>query len=123
NDEYKVMFIKWAEDARDPSRQYYTMKKRYDAGDRDPEMLYNYAAAAIEASADDAADIAKAYFATQSEEDLYSEKNWKAMKDLVRDFEFKEYFFVLKNKEKFIEQYGVAEVNSLLLSTALNETY
>lgn len=123
SDEYKAMFVQWAKDARDPSKQYYTLKNRYDAGERDPGLLYDYALVANDASGSDAKEVAKAYFSTQSEDDLYNEKNWKAIKRLVSDYDFKEYFFVLKHKDEFVKRYGVAEVNNQILGTALNESH
>jgi len=123
SDQYKGHFIQWAKDARDPSKQFYALKKRYDAGDRDPDMLYVYARSANDAGTSDAKDIAKAYFATQSEDDLYNQKNWDAIKNLIFDFDFKEYYFVLQHKDEFVKRYGVAEVNDKILGIALNEAY
>ncbi len=122
SEEFKKIFLNWAEQALNPETQYYTLKKRYDAGERSTDFLYNYALAAEEASDPDVKSVARAYFATQKEDDLYNEKNWKAIKSLAKDYEFKEFNFLYRNKDEFIKRYGSFEVNSAILNVVLQTT-
>lgn len=60
-------FIGKGKDALDPNKQYYTLKERYDNGDRNTDLLYNVTLASLQAY--DRANSKKymeAYAATQS---------------------------------------------------------
>jgi hypothetical protein len=67
-------FIASSKSALDPQKQYYTLKKQYEAGKRDTALLHTLAVSAEQAYDNDFAPVvAKEYLATQT--DLYKPEN------------------------------------------------
>src|SRR5688500_6445990 len=89
--EFGKTFIQWAEDARDPGKQLYAQIKRYNAGERNADFLYQLALDASEAYMPEARAIAASYFATQSEADLLSDRNWEALGKLGAEIDSREF--------------------------------
>lgn len=104
-------FIVDGVNALDPNNQFYSLKKKFDAGEKNPEFLYKFTSAANVANVNED-EATKAYLITQNEEDLLSDKNWKFMKAYLNDINSREFAFLIKNQDKFKEKYGAEEVSN-----------
>ncbi|MCP4442678.1 MAG: thioredoxin family protein [Aureispira sp.] len=114
--------ISESEKALDPEKQIYTLKKKFDKGERDPKFLYDYAFALQEAYEDPTA-VVKAYLKTQKQEDLASKRNFDFLYNLVRDFNSDEFKYVVNNKEKFEKAASKEDVDKYIsgvLASAAN---
>ncbi|MEQ8704088.1 MAG: thioredoxin domain-containing protein [Phaeodactylibacter sp.] len=60
-------FVQLGREAQDPSRQLVTMERKFEAGERDPAFLKNYAMAAAGAMAANANEVASAYLSAQKD--------------------------------------------------------
>lgn len=89
-------FISIGKDAKDPAKQFYTLKEKYDNGIRQPELLYNLVIAASELDDKDAGKIAKDYFKTQK--NLLTKDNLELMLRLT-DSPLDEHYSFLANNE------------------------
>ena len=103
-------FIEDGENALNPDRALYSLKAKYDDGDRSDELLYEYAYALRNADLKNTQEVAKEYLETQSDDDLLSEKNWKFIEKLVYDINSHAFKYLEANSEKFSEKYGANDV-------------
>lgn len=100
----ETAFIELGNIATDPSKQLSQLTKRYNEGNRTPELLKNYVNALNASANPNAAKIADEYLATQS--------NWKNMDNakliysIVQTADSKAFDFLFKNKAWFITQFG-----------------
>lgn len=93
--------------AIDPKNNFAALKSEYEAGTQDPDLLFNYAERLYEQKEEDGcAAAAKKYFATQTEADFVSDRNWKAIKLFVNDLDSREFQLLLKLKKAFSKKYG-----------------
>lgn len=112
-------FLQLGREAQDPSKQIATMERKFEAGERDPEFLKNYAVAAADAMAANANEIATAYLSTQ--------KDWTGETEMQLIFQaatqmddpyFKE---ILKRREAyealFSERYISSKIQRAILQT------
>lgn len=112
-------FLQLGREAQDPSKQIATMERKFEAGERDPEFLKNYAIAAADAMAANANEIATAYLSTQ--------KDWTGETEMQLIFQaatqmddpyFKE---ILKRREAyealFSERYISSKIQRAILQT------
>ncbi len=107
------MFIEDGKNALSPEKQFLSMKKKYENGERGEEFLYNYAFALFNANADPKTvnEVAVAYLSTQKEDDYISEKNWKVLNQLVTDINSAPFKYLEANKDKFTAKYGEEDVD------------
>ncbi len=99
---YAAAFIAKGKDALNPDKQYYTLARAYEKGNRDPEFLYKMAYAAM--GAYDQENLKKyttGYLATQ--QDLLTEKNLKFISDFTQSSSDPGFKILLNNQEKFDE--------------------
>ena len=71
-------FIRLAGDAIDPKKQFLTLKKQYEEGNRDPEFLYALTASAI-VNWDNAMARTAGTFYLKTQDDLLTERNLKLL--------------------------------------------
>lgn len=105
--------ISESEKALDPSKQIYTLQKKFEKGDRDPDFLYDYAFALQDAYEDPSAAVA-AYLKTQKSEDLASKKNFDFLYAMVRDIDSEQFKYLIDNKEKFETAASKEDVDSYI---------
>jgi thioredoxin-related protein len=92
--------------ALDPRNNFAALKSEYEAGTQDPELLFNYAERLYEQKEDEGCQAAaKKYFATQTEADFVSERNWKAIKLFVNDLDSREFQLLLKLRKNFAKKF------------------
>lgn len=93
-------FIAASGNALDPTKQYGTLLRRFDSGERNPDFLYN-AAHAAQAAYDTkkATEIGAAYLKTQS--NLLEEKNVKFISQFTSSASDPNFQFIQKNAAVF----------------------
>lgn len=101
-------FINIGKDAKDPAKQFYTLKEKYDNGGRQPELLYNLVIAASELDDKDAGKIGKDYFKTQK--NLLTKDNLELMLRLTDSPLDEHYSFLTKNETEAGKILGDTEV-------------
>lgn len=101
-------FINIGKDAKDPAKQFYTLKEKYDNGIRQPELLYNLVIAASDLDDKDAGKIGKDYFKTQK--NLLTKDNLELMLRLTDSPLDEHYSFLTKNETEAGKILGDTEV-------------
>ena len=119
------MFMNLGRAAVDTSKCYFLLKKRYDAGERNPDLLYNYAIAKNQAGKlsmfnfnYDYEPIAHEYFQTQSPEELLNRKNWASIQILVNSIYDPVFNFVMEHRNDYSKRYGKTAVDSTISNVA-----
>jgi thioredoxin-related protein len=98
-------FLAAANDATNPDKQYYALKKQYDNGRKDADFLYNLANAAKAGFDDELMGTAfTAYLKTQS--DMFTEKNMKMIVDFTSKVTDPGFKLIKDNTEKFDKLLG-----------------
>ena len=111
-------FIDDAKAAVDPDRQFFSLKKKFDNGDKSPELLKKLSYAAAEAQDEELkTQASEAYLATQS--DWLTPDNMKFIVAFTNSVEGKLFDYVVKNKEAFEKALSKAEVESVVLEVPL----
>lgn len=101
--------------ALDPRNNFAALKADYEAGTQDPELLFNYAERLLEQKEmDGSQEAAKRYFATQTEADFVSDRNWKAIKLFVNDLDSREFQLFLKLRKGFAKKYTEKSVEECI---------
>ncbi|MEM6805840.1 MAG: thioredoxin family protein, partial [Bacteroidota bacterium] len=98
-----------ARSALSPSKNKATIELEYESGNREPDIIREYAIHQKEAGRD-YRDYADEYFATQQGKALLSKKNWQAIQELSHSLAGSEYLFLIKKQKKFIRSYGAKPV-------------
>lgn len=102
-------FLATGREALDPENNLATLRLKFEAGTTDPEVLYDYGMKQYDAG-QDFREAATRYFATQSDKELLSEKNWEAIQAFSQDLDSREFQYFLKKNKKFSKRYGATEV-------------
>jgi len=104
-------FIKRGNNALNPSKQYYTLKEQYEAGNVNKKVSYNYAMAAVEAGMrDDAQNAANSYLKTQNARKLTKAKNMDFIMKTTFDDGAKGFEVFADNLPAFEKKYGDEKV-------------
>ena len=113
-------FIDDAKAAIDPNKQFFTLKKRFDNGDKNPEFLKNLSYSA-EAAQDMelASKTSEAYMASQK--DWSTPENMKFVLTFATSMEGKFFNYVLKNKAAFEKMSDKARVENLLIGVPMGD--
>ena len=111
--------------ALDPDNNLHSLMKRYGNGEREPQLIRDYAGALFSAySRDDAARIACEYLDTLPLDSLLTPENWALIKRVVTDPLCPLLKRIMEEREKFYPSIGQQEVDSKLekaISNAVNE--
>lgn len=98
-------FIAASSNALDPTKQYGTLLRRFESGDKDPEFLYNAANAARSAYDNKKAqEISAAYLATQK--NWQEEKNIKFISDFTNSSKDPQFEYMRKHAAVFEKAMG-----------------
>ena len=108
-------FLADARAAFDPDRALFSLMRRYAAGDRDPDLLYAFADALNGYRHPDSPQqqVIDAYLATQSPEQLASERNLRFIFSLYPDFGTPAADYLLAHRDRFVPLFGEEEVRYL----------
>lgn len=113
-------FIAKAQKALNPETQYYTLIKKYDAGNASPELLKELVSLSETAYDEaNASKFATAYLATQK--DLYTKTNLEFLTKSTKDSKSKGFELVLKDPKKVDAVLGKGKANEILSSVILKE--
>ncbi len=116
-------FIAASSNALDPTKQYGTLLRKFDGGDRNPDFLYNAAYAAQSAyDSKKAQEIGGAYLKTQS--NLLEEKNVKFISQFTSSASDPNFEFMRKNAPEFETALGGKEkYEAKMYQIALQSAY
>ncbi len=113
-------FIQDAKAAVDPDKQFFSLKKKFESGDRSPDFLKKMSYAAQDAQEEKLKTKAsEAYIATQK--DWTTIENMKFMMTFGTSIEGKMFDYIVKNKATFEKTMGKAAVENLLLGTPMSD--
>jgi thiol-disulfide isomerase/thioredoxin len=104
-------FLAIAEDANNPLKQMGAMDKRFKAGERDPQFLFDMAYAKTNAAADPT-KYAEAFL--EAEKDWAKPNAQKIIFDMIEDPEHKAFQYFITNRKGFEETFGVRGVANKL---------
>ena len=99
--------------ALDPNKQLFTLKKKYETGERDPDFLYNYAMA-LASIYEDASEPAGLYLKTQKKEDWSTEKNFELIMSTQHDSKSEVFQYVANNKAAFVKAADAESVDGYI---------
>ena len=105
-------FIQDGQDAFDPQRALFALMQRYNGGDRSPEFLYRYAVAlnGYVHPASPVEEVSAAYLATQSEDELRTERNLRFIFDRALNQGEAASAYLLRHAALFVPVFGEEEV-------------
>ena len=113
-------FIQDAKAAVDPDKQFFSLKKKFESGERLPEFLKKMSYAAQDAQEEELKTKAsEAYIATQK--DWTTPENMKFIMAFGNSIEGKMFDYVVKNKATFEKTIGKAGVENLLLGAPMSD--
>jgi len=113
-------FIEKGKEATMPEKQFYTLKKKYESGERNPEFLYNVTKAAIAASDQEFTKTAsESYLKTQK--DLFSKNNLDILQQLTQSSDDKYFPFLIENEAKISTINGNDDLKNTLQMIVLQE--
>lgn len=116
-------FIKDGEQALDPTKQYFTLKKQYETTtNRSPELLYNYALAMQVAGAQPY-PVIQEYLKTQKVPDLLTYKNWVFISTLINWPKDPAFDFVISHKADYYKVEKPERVDDYVVSVLLEEIF
>ena len=105
--------------ASDPEKQFYTLKKKFEGGEKSPEFLKNFAGACMDAQETALVDpVANAYLATQK--DWLTKENMDFILKFGSAFDSPIFAFVMKNQAAFEKEKGKMYVSSFIDQTVTN---
>ena len=107
-------FLAIAGKAMDTNKNLGYLKNQYEKGNREPELLLNYASSLKTAYDMSYQTVADEYFRTLPEKDLAEEKNWKAILEFTPNINSYTYAAMTKMLPAFYERYGKDSVRAVL---------
>jgi len=113
-------FLAIAEKAMDTKNNLGSMKSKYEAGNREPEFLLNYATSLKSSYDMSYQTVADDYFRTMPEKDLAEEKNWKTILEFTPNINSYTYGAMTKMLPEFYKRYGKDSVNNVLDQLAIS---
>ncbi|OFX39329.1 MAG: hypothetical protein A2X08_04195 [Bacteroidetes bacterium GWA2_32_17] len=119
-------FIQFAENAQNPEKKFSKYKNEYESKKNDTKFLYEYIYI-ISTTCLPYKDIVIDYFKTQKDEELAGRANWNVIRDFTKDYESREFQYLLSNVETFNKTYTTDSVNTkiknVLISSGNNIIY
>jgi thiol-disulfide isomerase/thioredoxin len=104
--------LKVGKQALNPAMTMAGMEKKYAAGDREPDFVFNYMGAKADAMDPGYAMVANDFLRTQG--DFGTERNMDVIMRFVNDPFSDGFNYFLKNKAVFVKKYGADEVEAKL---------
>lgn len=106
-------FIRTGKRALDRENNFGSLLRKYNSGDRTPELLSKYALACVNLNI--SYDINE-YFKTQNDTDLLKEINLSLMEWYVTDIKSREFNFFATNYDKYKQLYGNQRIETRLVT-------
>jgi thiol-disulfide isomerase/thioredoxin len=117
-------FIEDGQNAVDPEKRYVTLKEKYEAGNRDPKLLYNLTKAASALMDNIAPLVAEEYYKTQT--DLFTKETLGLMLDLTQNPMGDRFNFLVQNEAKVAQVLGAdvsQRIDNIVANFAQSRTY
>lgn len=112
-------FIEVANAAKDPEKQFYTLKKKFENGEKDPVFLKKLSFASLDAQEEKlAAEVSSAYMTTQK--DWLTTDNMSYILKFSNSIESPLFSFLVKNKAEFEKKLSKSDIEGTIDNTALN---
>lgn len=105
--------LEQATDALDVSKQVFSLKKRFDKGERSNEFLKSYVEASRNAF-EDFAQPANIYLKQQGKNKWATAENWDFIKNYIQSSSAPAFEYVLANKDKFVVVSNDKEVSKYI---------
>jgi thioredoxin-related protein len=113
-------FIKVAESAADPNKQFFTLKKKFDKGEREPVFVKNLMDAATKSGESEiASEVMSVYM--DSQKDLNTKENMDLMINGTQKIDSKAYKHIVNNRGAFEKNYEKELVEYRILFEPSNE--
>lgn len=106
-------FIALGEETKSPEKCFAYYDKNYEANKTNSDFLRKYIYAK-DGTCLETEDLIRNYFALQNENDLTNEDNWKMIKFFVNTMDYKEFDYLMSNRDKFEKLYQSSEVNAVI---------
>ncbi|GAA4311012.1 thioredoxin family protein [Nibribacter koreensis] len=107
-------FIQDGQNAFNPDKALFSLKRRYDQGEKSPSFLFQYSNALANFSGANSPreKVVSEYLQTQTAQQLQSEENIRFIFSTYLDFRTPTTQYFLKNQDKFLPFYKEEEVKS-----------
>jgi thioredoxin-related protein len=105
--------IMQSEKAMDPSQQIFSMQKKYEAGERNPEFLLKYINSLMQAN-EDPNEAVQAYLGSIKKEDWTKEENFNIIASTQYDLKSEIFKYVISNRAAFEKSAGVENVGNYI---------
>lgn len=113
-------FIGKGKDAMVPEKQYYTLKRQYEAGNHEEAFLYKMAESASDAyDMKFAKEVADEYLSKQK--DLYTKQNLELLKNFTSTSKDQGFKVIMDNPAKVDAALGKGEANKVVKNIVLRE--
>jgi thioredoxin-related protein len=97
-------FINVAQSAADPNKQFYSLKKKFDKGEREPAFVKNLLDAALKSGESEiASEVMNTFMDTQK--DLGTKENMDLLINSTQKVESKAYKYIVNNRAAFDKNY------------------
>ncbi|NND31792.1 MAG: DUF255 domain-containing protein [Saprospiraceae bacterium] len=106
-------FMAMAQQALDPGKQLPAMESAYEKGDRDPQLLYDYANALLAAGNEKGREIGAEYLKTQSS--WTSPEKMEMVAQLTKEYGDLYYNYMVEKRLLFIKEFGEGRVDGTIL--------
>lgn len=109
-------FVQTGQDAMDENKQFYALQAKYEAGDKSPTVLYNYAMAMYNSDAYyQSGDVTEEYLKQLSKKDLKSQQSMNLVMDIPIAHDGFAAQLLLDNRKKYVKAYTEEKVDNKLL--------
>ncbi|TAE18329.1 MAG: DUF255 domain-containing protein [Bacteroidetes bacterium] len=102
-------FLTKSKDANNPDKQYYTLLKKYEKGERKADFIRNFVKVSQDAGMDNALTVAKDFMKTLKKSDWEKPENGDIIAMTATSLDSESFQYMEKNKDKFTkEQFQMA---------------
>ncbi|MGB0931928.1 MAG: hypothetical protein ACPGVB_14185 [Chitinophagales bacterium] len=109
-------FVQLGQDAMDENKQFYALKAKYDAGDKTPSVLYNYAMAMYGSDAYyQSGEVADEYLKQLDKKGLKSKQTMDMVMDIPVIHDGFAAQLLLDKRKKYVKAYTAEKVDNKLL--------
>ncbi|AFC25057.1 putative disulfide-isomerase [Saprospira grandis str. Lewin] len=108
--------------ALDPNKQLFSLKKRYEKGDRQPEFLRNYIKA-LDAAYESNVEETRLYLGLIPEAEWKQSEHFEIMMLTEVGFEQKYFDYILAHKEEFVAENGEETVEEYMKGALMSQVH
>ncbi len=118
------VFLMFGESGKDPDQQYFTLKNRYEKGEKDADLFYNLTMSAFNAFDQDlSAKVLDKFYAEFGKKKKYRSQIRNLTVTTNPDPNGPAFMDMLMNKDSFIKEFGEKRVNKRISSVLTNQVY